>query len=259
MARAKRALCTALAAGLLLVCCRTANAETVQQGYQRGLKAYYAGHHAEAVRAFERIVALPLRHEQLFYNLGCAYYRLGKLGPAIYNFERALELDPSLDDARYNLDIARAKARSRVKDVVKGAGSPAWWVRTARALTPATEWTVFLVLWWTALGLLLALRYVAPGPLRAGLIAANAFAWLLVLCSGALLAARIYLANVARDGIILPDRIAVREGPDPQARASFKLHAGMRVRLRGDSGDWTRIRLPNGLEGWVRRGQLGRL
>lgn len=30
----------------------------------------------------------------LFYNLGNAYYRQGKLGLAILNYERALRLDP---------------------------------------------------------------------------------------------------------------------------------------------------------------------
>jgi SH3-like domain-containing protein len=51
----------------------------------------------------------------------------------------------------------------------------------------------------------------------------------------------------------------VREGPDPAAKVSFRLHAGLRVRLQASLNGWTRIRLPNGLVGWVPDGEVGRL
>ena len=60
-------------------------------------------------------------------------------------------------------------------------------------------------------------------------------------------------------GVVLPDEVAVKEGADPNYRTSFEVHAGLRVRLLDREQDWVRIRLANGLEGWVRDGALGRL
>jgi hypothetical protein len=235
----------------------TARAETVDQAYRAALKHYYAGRYKEAVAGLERILSIPVSDEDLHYNLGCAYFRLGKRGRAIYHFERALLLDPEGEDARYNLRTVRAMVASRVKDEIKGAAGEAWWARLSRALS-ATSWAVlFLVLWWLVFGILFTLRYIRPGPSRSGLIATNCFVGLLALVCGLLLAARVWVTDVAVTGIVLPDRLAVREGPDATTKTTFKVHAGLRVRVQGGEGSWIRIRLANGLEGWVPKREVG--
>lgn len=234
-----------------------AKAETIEGVYGSALKDYYAGRFDQATEKLERVASIPLRHEELFYNLGGAYFRQGKLGLAIYNYERALALDPSFDDARFNLDRARAAAASQVKDVLKGAAVEPWWVKLVKRLSLQGWWTVAVSVWWLFLGLMLALRYVGAGPARAALIATNSFVAALLLCATLLLTARIQLVTTAPEAIVLPREISAREGPDVTARESFKLHAGLRVRVKGESNDWLRVRLANGLEGWVRRSNVG--
>ena len=46
-----------------------------------------------------------------------------------------------------------------------------------------------------------------------------------VLAAGGLLAARLYLATQVHPGIVLPDQLAVREGPDPAARSTLAILA----------------------------------
>jgi len=41
--------------------------------------------------------------------------------------------------------------------------------------------------------------------------------------------------------------------------AHGQIHAGLRVRLLERDQDWLRIRLANGLEGWLRDQDVGRL
>ena len=52
----------------------------------------------------------------LYFNLGNAYYRLGKNGLAIVNYERALRLDPTNKDARENLEFVNSKITDKVGD-----------------------------------------------------------------------------------------------------------------------------------------------
>lgn len=248
-----------LGALLLALPSRADAADTVDATYRRALADYYGGRHAAAVTALERLVALPLRHEALFYNLGCAYYRVGRLGPAIFAFERALALEPGFDDARHNLQLARAEAARRGRDVLRGASDEPAWVRAVALVELPTWWTLTLVLWWVVLGVVVLLRRVAPGPGRAGLLAVNGLLVLLLIASSALLAGRIHLARSVHQGIVLPDKLAVREGPDAAARSAYSLHAGLRVRLVGEVAGWRRIRLGNGLEGWVRSEDVGAL
>jgi len=253
----KRVILAALAVMAIVVTSEPVSAATIDQAYHHALKDFYAGHYKEAVNGLERIVALPLHNEELFYNLGCAYFRLGDLGRAIYNYERALALDPSFGDARYNLELARRLAASKVKDVIKGSDKADWWTKTVKLLGLQGWWAVVLVLWWLMLGILLLLRRIGHGPARAGLVAANSFIVLLLVGAVLPLTARIRMATDSREAIVLPEQLTAREGPDADAKSSFKLHAGLRVRLEGGSSGWVRVRLPNGLEGWVQQRQVG--
>ena len=77
-----------------------------------------------------------------------------------------------------------------------------------------------------------------------------------MLAAGALLAGALLVGRAQLDrvpfGVVLPDAVAVKEGADANYRTSFDVHAGLRVRLVERDQDWLRIRLANGLEGWVR-------
>jgi uncharacterized protein YgiM (DUF1202 family) len=141
--------------------------------------------------------------------------------------------------------------------VLKKVGRPPWWARLA-GLLEASSWAVtFLALWWASLALLLLLRWIAAGPARSGLIAAAVLLLLLSGASGAALAARQLHDTRVAHGIILPDKVEVKEGPSSASRTLFKVHAGLRVQRQSEASGWQRIRLANGLEGWIERGNLG--
>ena len=106
--------------------------------------------------------------------------------------------------------------------------------------------------------MLLFLRRRAADDSRAALTAGAA-----ILGTGALLAGILLLGRMNLDripfGIVLPDMVAVKEGADSAYRTSFEVHAGLRVRLLDRDQDWVRVRLANGLEGWLRAEDVGRL
>ena len=66
-------------------------------------------------------------------------------------------------------------------------------------------------------------------------------------------------AERVEQAIVLPDSTQVKEGPDPNYTGLFSVHAGLRVRITEKEQDWVRVRLANGLEGWLREADLGRL
>ncbi len=227
--------------------------------FRRGNDAYFHGRYAEAVEAYEQVVALGVRSEDLYYNLGNAHFKAGQLGPAIYDYERALLLDPGQDDAQFNLKAAREQAKRRGEDRLVGAeGTPLW----LRVLLPFTvgvlAWT-FFSLWLGLFALLIALRFLPSGFLRVGLLAVLAF-WIIgVAVAGVLLGGRYYVAERVQEAVVLPDSAPVKEGPDANYQSSFGVHAGLRVRITEKEQDWVRVRLSNGLEGWLREQDLGRL
>ncbi len=230
--------------------------------FRKGNDAFLHGDFQEAVLAYEQVVALGVVSEDLYYNLGNAYYKQGALGPAIYNYERALEVDPSgaaADDARYNLEAAREAARRKAEDRLVGAEVVPFWIRVVAPFsTGGLAWS-FLGLYVAMFGLLIALRFMTPGFLRVSLWVMFAFLVLGTGAAGGLLGGRLYLTTRVERAIVLPDALAVHEGPDANYQTTFTVHAGLSLRITEHDQDWVRIRLQNGLEGWVQAIYVGRL
>jgi tetratricopeptide (TPR) repeat protein len=251
------------AAALLLVTVlpiHAARADRTDEAWRRGNDAYLRGDYAAAVTAYEELNRQGLVSADLAFNLGNAYYRQGNLGRAIWAFERAAALDPEDDETRYNLNQARKLADRRVRDKIEGADRDPLWMRTVAALGPATETWLFVACYLACFAALAGLwiRRRRGEHARALLGATASILAVAALLSGGLLAGRAALDRIPF-GVILPDAVAVREGADTNYRTSFELHAGLRVRLLDRDQEWLRIRLPNGLEGWVREADVGRL
>ncbi len=247
----------AVCALALLLVGTVARADLVDEAWKRGNDAYFRGDYAAALAAYEQLDRQGVVSADLFYNLGVAHFRLGNLGRAIWAFERAAALDPDAEDARFNLAQARKQAERRAIDKIEGAQRESLWIRIVTAMPVSTQTWIFLGAYLGCFALLLVRRRAAED-LRAPLGAAAALLAVGAALAGTLLAGRAALERIPF-GIVLPDEVAVKEGADPNYRTSFEVHAGLRVRLVEREQDWIRIRLANGLEGWVRDSSLGRL
>lgn len=75
--------------------------------------AYSAENYPLAEKLYREAIKQHGTSASLFYNLGNAYYRQNRFGQAILNYERALKLDPSYGDARFNLSLANKKITDR--------------------------------------------------------------------------------------------------------------------------------------------------
>jgi len=200
--------------------------------------AYLAGDFATAARGYEALLADGFESPALHLDLGNARLRLGKRGLAAASYERALRLDPSDADARFNLALARADDVDRVL----GAGEPPLAIRAAET-------------GWAALWLALALGQAAPRRVRALLAGAAVAAGLAAVLAAALLLAKAADRRTPAAIVIAPAS-PVREGPEEALRPAFELHEGTRVRVLEVRGAAARVRLENALEGWMATGDL---
>jgi hypothetical protein len=242
---------------VLLLLGGTARADVLDEAWRRGNDAYFRGDYPAAVAAYEQIDHQGVVSGDLYYNLGVAYFRQGSLGRAVWSFERAATVDPEDEDARFNLSQARKLADRRVRDNIEGAERDPLWIRAVVFLTAGQQTWLFLVLYVGCFTLLFFWRRARDAS-RAALGAGAALLGVAAALAGVLLAGRVALDRLPF-GVVLPDSVAVREGADPNYRTSFAVHAGLRVRLLERDQDWVRIRLSNGLEGWVRDQDVGAL
>jgi tetratricopeptide (TPR) repeat protein len=247
----------AVALGAPLLAPAAARADRVDEAWKRGNDAYLHGDYDAAVAAYEELDRQGVVSPDLYFNLGDAYFKKAALGRAIWAFERAAALDADDEDVRYNLEQTRKLAARQARDRIEGEDRDPLWIRAVTAVSPSTETWFFLVLYLGLFALLFARRRASEDA-RPALGAAAAIVAFATLLAGAALAGRVVLARVPF-GVVLPDSLAVKEGADVNYKTGFSVHAGLRVRLLEHDQDWLRIRLANGLEGWVRSGDIGRL
>jgi tetratricopeptide (TPR) repeat protein len=210
--------------------------------------AYLSGDVSRATAAYEALVSEGVASATLETNLGAAYLRQGKRGVAALHFERALFLDPGDDDARADLTELRRGNVDKLEGESEEGGTETL-VRLLAPLPGRTAAVLFVLAWmagWTLLGarLLVSTRhsYGAWSLVAFALAAICAFVtW------GAAEGRRLALERA----VVVAPSAAAREGPQEKAASHFEVHEGTTVRVEDEEGSFRRVRLANGLTGWV--------
>jgi tetratricopeptide (TPR) repeat protein len=236
-ALAAAALATALAAGV--------DPTTAAGRFTAAGDAYLAGDFETALRGWEALAAEGLTGPSLHLNLGNARLRAGRRGAAIASYLRALRLDPGDADARHNLELAR----SANVDRLVGAAGPSLLARVAARTRDGVAAALFALPWWL-LWAALSARRLAGRRTRAWLAAAAGLCTLAAILGGAVLLARDAEQRQASAVLIAPTS-GLREGPEEALRPTTTLHEGTEVTVLEVRGAAVRVRLANGLEGWL--------
>jgi tetratricopeptide (TPR) repeat protein len=252
--RGAAAICCVLVLGVFAT---PARADFLDQAWKRGNEAHLRGDYAGAAAAYEQLDKQHAVSADLYYNLGVTYFRQGHLGRAIWAFERALVVAPDDEDARFNLTQARKLADQRTHDKLEGSEREPLWNRIVTYFSPSTEVWLFCGLYLGCFALLFVRRRMAEDS-RLAVTTAAAVLGTTALLAGALLLGRMNLDRIPF-AVVLPDAVAVKEGADSNFRTSFEVHGGIRVRVLDRDQDWVRVRLANGLEGFVHGEDLGLL
>ena len=75
--------------------------------FKKANELYTSGKYQEAINNYESILNEGAHSFELYYNLGCAYYKLNEVGPAIYYYEKAKQISPLDKDLKVNLALAK--------------------------------------------------------------------------------------------------------------------------------------------------------
>jgi len=219
--------------------------------WNAGSAAYSSGDWDGAVTAWSAIEAEGLESPELYYNIGNAFFKSSDYAHAILYYERALKLDPSYSDARFNLEFAREFVQDRIENVPEFFLKT--WIRRLGYLFSSDTWAaLFLILLGLALaGALLFLLGTAPARRRTGFFAGLA-ALLLAFCCLGFASSQKAAYNRADSAIVTVPVSSVRSSPGSEAAKDlFVLHEGTRVRILDEVGGWWNIELSDGRQGWI--------
>jgi tetratricopeptide (TPR) repeat protein len=218
--------------------------------FSKGNEYYIKNDFEKAVEAYENLIKSGYEGASLYYNLGNAYYRQGKLGYAILNYERALKLSPGDEDIQHNLALANANTIDKIDDLPKFFIFQ-WW-EGLLALFPISGWTItayilyFLVLASVGLYSFSKNQFRYKYILISGL---TSFSLLLIVV--VLLIVKVNREINIKNGIIIEQLVNVKLSPGYQSDDAFIVHEGLKVKLEDEVNDWVKIKVQNDKIGWI--------
>jgi tetratricopeptide (TPR) repeat protein len=221
----------------------------------------FAGDLDAAIAGYERLVAAGVDDPDVAFNLGVAHGRAGHYGQAIRWFERSLAQRPGDEEAERGLTEVRAALgrRQAARDGEAIVETTPFTEAVARPFSLFGIGLTVLFLDVLFFGLLLLFGRTASENRRLALgIATPAVFVLLALATFGLLTK----AGAFTEGapaIVVSEDAAVREGPDRRAARDEDAREGERLRVLSHDGDWVRVRLGTGREGWMQDRDVGLL
>ena len=237
--------------GQMVIASSDSTVSTVPSGdlWQDGVDAFSEGRFQDATSAWESLLATGVASRELYCNVGDSYFKVGNYPKAILNYERALKLDPSFDDARHNLDFAQSFVQDKIEAVpefiIKSVGR-----KMCYTLGSDTWAVLFLVFLAFALGLgLMFLLSPSIVRRRVGFYLGIVFLVISLLCLGFSTWQKRDYAK--KDGAIVMVPVSSVKSSPSSGKDLFVIHEGTKVKILDNVGDWQNIALADGRQGWI--------
>lgn len=241
----------AVMVALLLLAAPAAQAQNnVDSLWNRAGEAFAAGQWQNALNYYQMIEGENLESADLYYNLGNTCFKLDDIAHAILYYERALKLDPAHADAAHNLEIVRQMTLDKI-DVVPDFILVSWFRHLRQGLS-ADAWAWITLALAALVGLLFLLfRLGGSTALRTvSFIAGCVFAVLTVFTFVFSLQQK--HAITRQDSAIVTTPVcSVKSSPAEGGKTVFVLHEGTKVRILDNVGDFAKVEIADGRQGWA--------
>jgi hypothetical protein len=221
-----------------------------QIGFEKGNVLYQKGQYEQAIQAYESVLDSRQQSAELYFNLGNCYYKLNKVAPSIYNYEKALVLAPEDVDITNNLKFAQKLTIDEVKEVPKVGFAKLLHDFTGMFHFNTWAW-ISVVFGFLFLGFFIGYYFSLAAVLKR-IFFFGMFVWVLFLLVS--VGAAIFEKNhfvTDRPAIVFAEVTEVKSEPQKASSATFVLHEGTKVFVKEILGKWKKIELTDGTEGWI--------
>lgn len=226
--------------------------------FAKANSSYTSENYQEAIDSYEAILQSGQHSAEVYFNLANAYYKINKIGPSIYNYEKALQLDPNSKEIKNNLKFAQ---QLRVDKIEKTEVNPLIdFVAGVFKSLSIDNWAYLsIILALIAILMFIFYHYAATaGKKRLFFIASLVF----LLATIFTIVAAAYSQNWKennQEAIVYSTETITRTEPKSTAESSFAIHEGTKVTIIAEYQDWAQITLANGSKSWMPLADLKKL
>ncbi|MFQ3305049.1 MAG: tetratricopeptide (TPR) repeat protein [Polaribacter sp.] len=235
---------------LLLLISQTLIAQNVDSLFVSANEMYKNGSFEEAIKTYKEIEKLDAVSSELYYNLGNAYYKLNKVGPTIFYYEKALNLNPLNTDVKNNLVFAKRLALDSIEEVPKTVFQK-FNINYLQKLS-YNEWAIVVVTLSLLSAILFLFFYFGYSSTKKRIYFTTSIITFILLIFTIFITYNQYnQTKNKKEAIVFAEKTEVRNAPTLNAEAIFTLHEGTKVRVLDAVDNWKKIKIADGKQGWI--------
>lgn len=235
---------------LLFIFSNLLSAQGPDSLFVKANKLYQNEKYDEALNLYNKIDQAGLQSDLLYYNIANAYYKLNKIAPAIYFYEKAILMNPTNDDARFNLGFAKRMAIDNIEPLPQTFSQ-----KINKNLILKLTYNTWA---WVAVGLsfLFAILFLSYHfsynslNKRIYFITGNTAA-ILALIIVAFAYQNYNYVSKHIEAIIFAQQTDVKSAPTKSSEVNFELHEGTKVQVLESLDNWKKIKIADGRIGWL--------
>lgn len=237
---------------ILFILLLTSQVFLAQKGFDKGNYFYQKGRYEQAISEYESVLSAKQHSAELYFNLGNCYYKLNKVAPAIYNYEKALVLNPDDTEIANNLKFAQKMQIDEIK-VIPTVGFSKM-VHDFASIFHYNTWAWISVGFSTLFLLCFMGYYFSKLTFTKRMFFFGMFGLLLLL----LVSVSVAISEKndfdnEKPAIVFAEMVLVKSEPQKGSNTVFTIHEGTKVFIKEIVGNWRKIQLTDGTEGWIEK------
>lgn len=235
---------------LLLILAHSLSAQNADALFNEANDLYKNEKFEAAVEVYKKIEDKGLVSSELYYNLGNCYYKLNKVGPAIYYYEKSLQINPTNEDVKNNLVFAKRLALDTIEELPKTVFQKI--NQNFLQKLSYNQWAIVVVIFSFFGSLFFLLYYFANSPSKKRFYFTSSILSFLFLGISFFITYNQFLySKNNKQAIVFAEKTEARNAPTLNAEEVFTLHEGTKVIVLDMVDNWKKIKLADGKIGWI--------
>ncbi|KQC06354.1 MAG: hypothetical protein APR54_07245 [Candidatus Cloacimonas sp. SDB] len=227
-------------------------ASELEDIFQDAVTAFENKEYETSLNLFLSIENENIQNPDLFYNIGNCYFRLNKFGKAILYYKRALKFDPTHKSSKRNLEFVLTFTQDKQLEDEPDLISSLWLkLRNSVSLNMAAVIVLCLFIINFILIMLIITKFRNRDKTSLVFTLTIALIFLMFFSAVSLLKWKNFTSDT--EAVLISPSAIGYSGPGEEFTRVFTIHEGMIFEIEKTETDWSLIKLPNGLGGWIKK------
>lgn len=237
---------------VILFVCHKLFSQTHMEIFQKANEDYKKGDYKSAIIQYNTILEKGFESGELLYNLGNAHFKIGEFAPAIVNYERAKKILGHNKELKHNLALVQYRLRDKIEPVPQLFIVEMW--DNIKNLFTISSYQFFILFIFTLFIINMTLFFWYKSYiLKKRMFIVSVIVGIIFVFFVTAFTFKIIEEKNNKFAVLFIQELKVKSSPDESGTDIFQIHYGIKFQIIDELGQWYKIEIPDGKNGWIKK------